>query len=301
MSQKDVSQSIIEGGRAKRNKESRRDSNQQHRAQNRHFSKKTQSLVDADDAGVTPVRKQVGKDFDDKFGAARRWLASKVGKPWNDIYSEICRRFDSKSLGGRHALEHLMNWVGIPGELYYMSSQFFVDGDGILRKNFEKRRRYPREYTTEREISKWVKGRRVMDYGDGSIFWMVPEKLEWQKCGYTNHGRWWGGSCWRDHKDSTELVKVETKSVLAFEKSQLHCKMVDGEKVYYRERPIKMCLRGTGTYRQGPRLGAKDLEFWNKLSQSYKDFLLWVLPKETRKKLPYKGDKRYSDFARNYY
>jgi len=303
MSKKDISRSIIEGGRAKRNKEYRKDSNQQHRAQNRSFSTTAKNLLDADDVGVTPKRKHVGKDFADKLGSAERWLASKVGQPWNDTYSELCNRFDLRTVAGRHAvIDHMLGWVTLPGDVNERwSSKFHVDDDGILRKSTSRRRRY-RNGIKQVDINKWANGRRVMDYENGGIFWMVPQELRWVECGYkaANHNHWYR-LCHRPHKNSTKFVKVYSGSVLAFERPHLHTEIIDGEPVYYREVPIKICLQGTGRYLQGERLSAKDLEFWNKLEQHDRDVLLWVLPKEARKKLPYKSDKRYSDFARAAY
>lgn len=302
MSTKDLSRSIIEGGRAQRNKDYRQNKTQKHRAENRRFSMKARSLLDPDDMGVTPKREAVGKDFADKLGSAERWLASHIGESWDSVFSELCHRFDTRTVAGRHAvIDHMLGWVCLPGEMYRFSTRFFVDDDGILRKSPPRRQRY-REGIRQTDIDKWANGRRVMDYENGGIFWMVPQELKWCECGYkAANANYWYRLCWRHHKNSTKFVKVDSRSVLAFERAGLHTEMVDGQPVYYREVPIKICLQGTGRFLQGERLTAKDIEFWNKLTQHDRDVLLWVLPTEARKKLPYKGDKRISTFSRDYY
>jgi hypothetical protein len=300
MSTKNISRTIIEGGRAKRNKEDRWDSNQHHRAQNRQFSYNARNLIDADELGVTPERKHVMKGFDDKLAVVYRWLHSYVGKPWNEAYSELKRRFDLRTTAGRHIIvDHVLgSAVSYHNAVhdYPRSSRFYVDEDGILQIGRERRWRSQRGIPNK-VINKWADGRRVMDYGV-SLFWMVPKKFEWVDCGGINYGKWWSGLCHRNHRDAVNLVQVDTKTVLAFEKSTLPQKVIDGVTVYYREQHIKQCRRGCEPFQQGDRLSAKDMEMWFKLSESDRQYLLWVVSKEEQKKLPYKTSKRWSDLTR---
>ncbi len=49
--------------------------------------------------------------FSDHLGPLRRLLLSKVGQPWDDVYSELCRRLDTNTVTGRHVLFHVWGYV----------------------------------------------------------------------------------------------------------------------------------------------------------------------------------------------
>lgn len=51
------------------------------------------------------------KSFSDHLAPLRRLLRSKVGQPWNDVYSELCQRLNTNSVTGQHVLSHLWNFV----------------------------------------------------------------------------------------------------------------------------------------------------------------------------------------------
>ncbi|MBD2359440.1 hypothetical protein H6G41_33535 [Tolypothrix sp. FACHB-123] len=51
------------------------------------------------------------KYLSDHLGPLRRLLLSKVGQPWNDVYSELCQRLDSNTMTGRHVIGHIWDYV----------------------------------------------------------------------------------------------------------------------------------------------------------------------------------------------
>jgi hypothetical protein len=51
------------------------------------------------------------KYLTDHLGPLRRFLVSKVGEYWNEVYSELCQRLDTSTMTGRHVLEHLEHFV----------------------------------------------------------------------------------------------------------------------------------------------------------------------------------------------
>lgn len=51
------------------------------------------------------------KYFSDHLGPLYRWLRSKVGQQWDDVYSELCQRLDTSTLSGQHILFHLWGFV----------------------------------------------------------------------------------------------------------------------------------------------------------------------------------------------
>ena len=105
------------------------------------------------------------KYFSDHLGPLRRFLRSRVGQRWDDVYSDLCRRLDTRTLAGQHVLSHLWDYVechvelidGIPHEKpvfgkggplnYFYRDQFYVHPEtGILcivEKKPRKQKRQP--------------------------------------------------------------------------------------------------------------------------------------------------------------
>lgn len=91
------------------------------------------------------------KFFSDCLGPLRRWLRSKVGKHWDDVYGEMCKLVDTTTLSGKHILSHVWGYVerdvviidGVPYrtiswrngwfQLGYWGEQLYIHPDtGIL-------------------------------------------------------------------------------------------------------------------------------------------------------------------------
>jgi hypothetical protein len=51
------------------------------------------------------------KYLSDHLGPLCRFLRSKVGQPWNQVYSELCQRLDSNTMTGQHVLDHVLDYV----------------------------------------------------------------------------------------------------------------------------------------------------------------------------------------------
>jgi hypothetical protein len=283
MSTKNLSRTIIEGGRARGNKSARYHSNATERATLRAFCYAAEHGA-ADDL-VVPKRSKVRKDFADKLGPIYRWLRTHIGKPWNDVHSKLLQSFDTRTTAGRHVIfDHVLRSVDHLHEEanrgYY---DFYVDEAGLLR--LSERNRWQRKSWRDpnavktAELVAWVQGRKVMDYGV-SMFWMVPTAFEWRECGkrLRHSNGFWYGSCERtEHRTSTKRVLADVTKLLAFEKKMLYQEPDGvGGVLYYRDQPTSTCRQAVGHYRQGARLTAEDLVLWNRLNVPQRDALLWV-------------------------
>ncbi|GAB1538106.1 hypothetical protein NUACC21_07640 [Scytonema sp. NUACC21] len=51
------------------------------------------------------------KYLSDHLGPLRRFLRSKVGQPWNEVYSQLCQRLDSNTMAGKHVIDHVWDYV----------------------------------------------------------------------------------------------------------------------------------------------------------------------------------------------
>lgn len=63
------------------------------------------------------------KYLSDHLGPLRRFLRSKTGHPWNQVYSELCQRLNTNTMAGQHVIDHVWDYVEqhveiIDGEFY---------------------------------------------------------------------------------------------------------------------------------------------------------------------------------------
>jgi hypothetical protein len=137
VSRKNLSRTVIEGGRYHRNKADRRASHGIERARTREWLDHVARDVDEADAYAPRERPRVHKLFYDKLAPAQRWLVAQVGRPWDKIYAELHAKFDTRTVAGRHVVhDHMLQWVRLPGDVTWRSGRFelVVDVHGILRK-----------------------------------------------------------------------------------------------------------------------------------------------------------------------
>src|SRR5437762_147683 len=51
------------------------------------------------------------KYFNEHLGPLRRFLDSRLGRPWNDVFSEICERINRNSVVQNHIRTHVEQYV----------------------------------------------------------------------------------------------------------------------------------------------------------------------------------------------
>ena len=51
------------------------------------------------------------RDPRDRIKPLRRWLDKQVGRPWNDVWGEVCRQFPRRALMNKHLQDHLLGLV----------------------------------------------------------------------------------------------------------------------------------------------------------------------------------------------
>ncbi|PSF38492.1 hypothetical protein C7H19_05775 [Aphanothece hegewaldii CCALA 016] len=61
--------------------------------------------------------KDKSKDLSDHLGPLRRLLRSKVGQPWDQVYSELCQQLKPNTLTGLHVISHLWDYVVLHVEM----------------------------------------------------------------------------------------------------------------------------------------------------------------------------------------
>jgi len=110
-----------------------------------------------------PIRSRLNrtKYLNENLNPLKRFLQSRVGRPWDKVYSEIREHFDKSSAVKLHIFEHLKDYVELnvvyrDGKYYEPRaysrgstapevSGFYVDRHGILRKAPSQRYRFKKE------------------------------------------------------------------------------------------------------------------------------------------------------------
>jgi hypothetical protein len=84
-------------------------------------------------------RKRVAghKHQGDRLNPLKRYLKRNCGRPWSEVYAEICEFADSRTIRGFHLRQHVWQYV-VPNN-YDVGHKgrygpFFVDPDGVLQE-----------------------------------------------------------------------------------------------------------------------------------------------------------------------
>jgi hypothetical protein len=275
MSTKDISRSALEGGR--HNQDDRNESHRRERSRLRTWLAHN-GHEDGADASDPEERPYVEKGFTDKLKPCYRWLASRAGERWDDVYSELRSKFDTRTLASWHiVIQHMLREVdrtgtGVNAEFetrWYRYQRFYVDGEGLLRDRGWYWTRFPsrsapRITRNDREaVMKKSAGRAIVDYGV-SQFWLDPVGERWETCARPSKCSAYCAE--KDHRvvDQTPLGTVtaytESENLRAFRDSPHWRK-------YVAQHPVN-----TG-WRQGKRLTAEEVVWWKGLRPELKELL----------------------------
>lgn len=194
MSTKDISRSALEGGRANYNKYERNESHRHERSRAKVWLDQVRFDDEfAEDSDPAP-RNPVSKGFTDKLNPCYRWLASRCGKPWASVYSELTDKFDTRNLASWHIVnQHMLSDVHGAGTArdgsigLYAYHRFFIDDEGILRDRGKRawRNQKPEHKGPSKEsVLAHAKGRKVLDnlYSGTGKWWALPDAPRWDNC-----------------------------------------------------------------------------------------------------------------------
>ena len=282
MSAKNISKTIIEGGRTGFSKFDRYNSNEQFRAREKKFVHDIQGS-DPDEP-LPPKRRHVRKEFADKLSPMYRWLRKQVGRGWNNVYSDLRATFDTRTIAGSHVInDHLLRDVQLSESdvAGHGWADFVVDDRGILRMKEANRwnrnasRMKPTPKFGNEYVSRWARCRSVLVSGS-NVFWMIPSDVIWGVCPRINRipdfrsfyrAHYGTDRCsGSTHTKIDNLYRVNDSSkLLAIEKREMFSRIEDGELVYYRKIAVKSCRQPTGEFKHGPKLSKEDRKIWDEL------------------------------------
>lgn len=294
MSTKNLARSIIEGGRVNGNKWDRHYSNAEERAHLRNYM--TEVTLDPDNYDEYDIepRQHVSKQFDDKLGPIYRWLTRQVGRPWDEVRSDVSKTFDTRTTAGRHIVfDHLLTSVQVGPEYprYYYNPpedpttsysrhDFYVDDNGILQqKRYLGRRRY-REVVPPfdtKYLANWLNGRVVGQVGN-KFFWFVPATKTPKRGGYAHIWKTvWGYRQYYYDNIGPQFQYLSYEIVYKQDKDGSVIIREDGSKIEI-DRIAKWVNASPAALRQDRKLNPKEMDFWNKLPEYYKIKILEKSP-----------------------
>lgn len=181
MSKKNLSRTIIEGGRTKRSKYYRENCIGSERTAVRTIISGSHGDSDFFDDVVIPKRDKSSKDFYDRLSSVERYLDSRVGKSWNKTFSYLKENFDIRTTAGRHLIyDHVLNDIAFSKEkhsLYDKIARYYVDKSGILRKNPKSKYNPEERAKKEKEIREWLSGRMIGKVGNVLYWYNATTKI----------------------------------------------------------------------------------------------------------------------------
>lgn len=110
-------------------------------------SKRVQELDDKVSYRKMHLHGWLGKEFSDRLKPIIGMLRKNVGRPWDKVWSEICKHADSRNIRGYHLRDHILDYVLLQGKervypyRWSRRPDFYVDDHGILRETKVDRKR----------------------------------------------------------------------------------------------------------------------------------------------------------------
>lgn len=176
MAVRNLARTVIEVGRSTASKSGLKQLRRLDRRDARNYCRSA-LLEDLEELNSAPLRSRRDYSFgqEDKLGPAKRWLDSKVGQPWDDIYSELTEKFRGGGIALSHVVDdHILAWVNYTGDVRYRHyDEYIVDDGGILRRNPDYKTSKYRYRGGPRAGREWAGERKVIVRRDRN-YWAVP-------------------------------------------------------------------------------------------------------------------------------
>jgi hypothetical protein len=122
------------------------------------------------------------RSFSDLLGPLQKFFGRRVGRRWDDVYSEVCKGLGGQSTTLQHIRDHVAHMVVLPVEhgRTLRPGQIYVDGKGIIRRvPFAKRpRRTYRSHEDQLlEALNAMSGEARMEVRDGKLWRLHRDAL----------------------------------------------------------------------------------------------------------------------------
>ena len=178
MSTKNLSRTVIEGGRCEHYKADVYARARQERAAAKRYLKAVRVDPECGEESAPPQRQPETPCFADKLNPIYRFLDSRVGDSWSEVRSELFSRFDTRTTPGRHVLfDHLLRDVcesGDPKSPERRFARYFIDAEGRLAKEHRERVSFGQTMWRGGDVlAAWLGARKIGRMGE-RFAWFVP-------------------------------------------------------------------------------------------------------------------------------
>jgi len=145
----------------------------------RPFSRARLKAMDYEDV-PSRISNRYGKDSypNDRLAWLEKFFESNVGRPWNDVYSEIREHCDTRNIRGQHLWEHVVEDVLYPAP-WRTRRGAYVDEEGILQYYRRPKRALPPPPITTIPVTEdvWYEWFPFVNY-DGKKYRVQP-RAQW--------------------------------------------------------------------------------------------------------------------------
>lgn len=214
-----------------------------------------------------------GKGWTGYWRPMRRWLASRLGQPWNQVYSDLIAKLKTftstkDELSIRHYVTNLVEISPDPrfgdSKTSWFKYDFYVDDNGLLQqKKYVRNKRTKLPRCNMNKVAAWLDGRAVGKVGE-HFYWFT------HTTGTKKHGR---------RADVSKVVTFWTKLWYEY---QLVYRSQYSEPIYNTKHEVvgsKLVWRDMGCpSKQDKKLTTEELEFWNKLPDHIKKMIMEFTP-----------------------
>ncbi len=199
--------------------------------------------------------------FDDNLGLLKKFLMTKVGQKWDEVFAELNGKLDSRSLQGLHIIGHVFDFVEIHvkiqdgyfirqsnwGHIYiydpktdtneYRSRYFYVHPEtGILTRWREpKKIACPKKarFKKEKEKRKWkMRAEKKTDKTPPNVFGIKKEE--------THKNRWWRKATPPPIVEEPVKSEKEKRSEKWFNEHQAELNMLENQKPKIAEKQLRL-------------------------------------------------------------
>lgn len=166
MATKNLARTIVEGGRRSYSRyEEKTATAAERRALREQLRCATRNLDDVENLATARRKTPFDREFNDKLTPCLKWLRSQVGRPWDDVYHDVRKKYDVRTTKGWHIIGHVKSYVnmyhlphrGLWAYVYdkpygepdrkvvslkwtvLISWDFEIDEDGILQVGYKRR------------------------------------------------------------------------------------------------------------------------------------------------------------------
>lgn len=101
------------------------------------------------------------KELSDFLSPLQRFLDKSCGRPWDDVYSEICKVADTRTMDGYHLRQHVRSWL---------KYRYTIDDNGILCPETKRSYTWRDRKANENEID-LIEANRLLTYEKKKGLW----------------------------------------------------------------------------------------------------------------------------------